>query len=226
MATIVITGASRGLGLEFVRQYAADGERIIAACRNPEGAAELKAVKGDVRTFSLDVGDAASIERFAHDLDVPAIDILINNAGVYGKNQALGKMDYAGWEDVLRINTIGPLRLTEALLPKLAASERKLVVAITSQMGSIEDNGSGGYYAYRSSKAGLNMVVKSLAVDLKPKGVTAVVLHPGWVRTDMGGPNAPVEARDSVAGMRATIAKLRLADSGKFLDYRGRELPW
>jgi NAD(P)-dependent dehydrogenase (short-subunit alcohol dehydrogenase family) len=135
-------------------------------------------------------------------------------------------MDYAAWEDVFRINTIGPMHLTDALVPRIAAGKRKIVAAVTSLMGSIEDNASGGYYAYRSSKAGLNAVFKSLAVDLKPRGITSVVLHPGWVKTDMGGPNAPLEAPESVRGMRAVLAKLTISDTGRFLDYQGREMPW
>jgi NAD(P)-dependent dehydrogenase (short-subunit alcohol dehydrogenase family) len=226
MATIVITGASRGLGLEFVRQYAADGDRVIAACRHPESAIALKAIKGDIRLVPLDIADAGSIQAVADLIGNESIDILINNAGVYGKVQTLGKMDYAGWEDVFRINAIGPMHLTDTLLPRIAASKRKLVIGITSLMGSISDNSSGGYYAYRSSKAGLNAVFKSLSIDLKPSGVTAVVLHPGWVKTDMGGSNAPLEPKESVSGMRAVIAKLDTKDSGRFFDYRGKELPW
>jgi NAD(P)-dependent dehydrogenase (short-subunit alcohol dehydrogenase family) len=226
VATILITGASRGLGLEFVRQYAADGERVIAACRHPESATGLRGIKGDVRAVALDIADAGSIHALADTLGTEPIDILINNAGVYGKAQSLGKMDYAAWEDVFRVNTIGPMHLTDALLPRIVAGQRKLIVAITSQMGSIDDNTSGGYYAYRSSKAGLNAVVKSLSVDLKPRGIAAVVLHPGWVKTDMGGANAPLEAKDSVAGMRSVIGKLSIKDSGRFFDYHGKELPW
>jgi NAD(P)-dependent dehydrogenase (short-subunit alcohol dehydrogenase family) len=225
MATIVITGASRGLGLEFVRQYAAEGERIIAACRHPESAVALRSVKGDIKLVPLDVADAGSIHALSDIIGEP-IDVLINNAGVYGKAQTLGKMDYAGWEDVLRINTIGPMHLTDALLPRIVAGKRKLVVGITSLMGSIDDNSSGGYYAYRSSKAGLNAVFKSLSIDLRPHGVTAVVLHPGWVKTDMGGTGAPLEPLESVSGMRAVIAKLGPKESGRFYDYRGKELPW
>jgi NAD(P)-dependent dehydrogenase (short-subunit alcohol dehydrogenase family) len=226
MATILITGASRGLGLEFVRQYAAEGDRVIAACRDPSAASALKALKGDVRAVALDVADGGSIRALADALANEPIDILINNAGVYGKAQSLGKMDYAAWEDVFRINAIGPMHLTDALVPRIAAGKRKIVAAITSQMGSIEDNSSGGYYAYRSSKAALNAVFKSLAIDLKPRGITSVVLHPGWVKTDMGGANAPLEAPDSVRGMRTVLARLTNADSGRFLDYQGREMPW
>jgi NAD(P)-dependent dehydrogenase (short-subunit alcohol dehydrogenase family) len=226
MATILITGASRGLGLEFVRQYAADGDRVIAACRDPSAATALKAVTGDVRVVGLDVADGGSIRALADGLANEPIDILLNNAGVYGKAQSLGKMDYAAWEDVFRVNTIGPMHLTDALVPRIAAGKRKIVAAVTSLMGSISDNSSGGYYAYRSSKAALNAVFKSLAIDLKPRGITAVVLHPGWVKTDMGGENAPLEAPESVRGMRAVLARLTNADTGRFFDYQGRELPW
>lgn len=226
VATILITGASRGLGLEFVRQYATDGDRVIAACRHPESATGLRAIKGDIRTVTLDIGDAGSVRALAETLGSEPIDVLINNAGVYGKAQTLGKMDYAAWEDVFRINTIGPTQLTDTLVPNLTAGKRKLVVCITSLMGSIADNTSGGYYAYRSSKAGLNAVVKSLSIDLKPRGIAAVVLHPGWVKTDMGGANAPLEPKESVGGMRSVIAKLGLKDSGRFFDYHGKELPW
>jgi NAD(P)-dependent dehydrogenase (short-subunit alcohol dehydrogenase family) len=225
--TALVTGANRGIGLEFVRQYAGDGWRVLAACRDPDGAKDLKKVKGTVDIHRLDVTDADQVAALARALKGEPIDLLINNAGVYGpRDDRLGHMDYAAWEATLRVNTIAPFRVTEAFLPNVVASERKLIVSITSGLGSIERNTDGGIYAYRSSKAALNAVVRSLAADLRGKRVIVVVFSPGWVKTDMGGRGAPVAPRDSIAGMRAVIARLGPADSGRFFNYDGSPIPW
>ena len=232
MKTTLITGANRGIGLEFSRQYAASGWRVLACARHPETSTALNELAaqypGRIQVWQLDVEDQAGIEKLSSALADASIDLLINNAGVYSDNDAKGfsHTDYDEWARVFRINTMAPLRMAEAFSAQVARSDLKTIVAISSIMGSISDNSSGGNYLYRSSKAALNMVVKSLAIDLKANGITSVVFHPGSVRTDMGGPNAAITAEQSVTGMRQVIADLRLSDSGKFLDYTGREIPW
>jgi NAD(P)-dependent dehydrogenase (short-subunit alcohol dehydrogenase family) len=231
MPTILITGANRGLGLEFVRQYAAEGWQVFAACRSPDEAAELKELAagaaGRIRVLPMDVTDATSVQVAAVGLKGEAIDLLLNNAGVGGPpGQRIGNLDYAAWAKVLDTNTLGPMRVVEAFVDNVARSDHKRIVTITSGMGSLEDNTSGGSYAYRSSKAAVNMVVRSLALDLKSRGVTCVVINPGWVRTDMGGSRGTLAPEESIRAMRSVIAGLRPEDSGKFLNYTGKPYPW
>jgi NAD(P)-dependent dehydrogenase (short-subunit alcohol dehydrogenase family) len=231
MATVLITGANRGLGLEFVRQYSADGWRVIATCRAPDSAAELKrlanASAGGVRVLAMDVTDAASINSAAAAVGDEPIDLLLNNAGVGNPpKQHVGSLDYAAWRRVLDVNTLGPMRVTGAFLENVARSDRKLIVTVTSGMGSLEDNTSGGSYAYRSSKAGVNMVMKNLAIELAPRGIICVVVNPGWVRTDLGGPRGRMTPSESIAAVRSVIAALGPKDSGKFLNYDGKPYPW
>jgi NAD(P)-dependent dehydrogenase (short-subunit alcohol dehydrogenase family) len=232
MTTALITGASRGIGLEFCRQYAADGWRVLACCRHPERSDELNKLAAQfpelVKTYELDVADHAQIEHLAQVLDAESIDLLVNNAGIYpdSDNRGFGHTDYAEWTRAFRINTMAPLKMAESFSRQIAGSKLKTIVTITSMMGSIADNRGGGSYLYRSSKAAVNMVVKSLSIDLKPAGITAVVFHPGWVKTDMGGPNALVSAEQSVSGMRRLIVRLTIADSGKFFGYDNREILW
>jgi NAD(P)-dependent dehydrogenase (short-subunit alcohol dehydrogenase family) len=220
MPTVFITGANRGIGLAFAKSYAASGWRVLAACREPKNADTLKAVKGDIAILALDVTDADQLAALSKTLKDETIDILINNAGVAGDEST------EGWLRTLHINSIAPIRVTQALLPMLARSERKLVASITSGMGSIADNTSGGSYAYRSSKAALNAAMKSLSVDLVKRGVSVIVLNPGWVKTDMGGAGARLTAADSVARMRKLIDSSGLVHSGKFFNYDGTEYPW
>ena len=231
MRSVLITSASRGIGLEFVRQYATDGWQVFAACRDPAAADSLQAIaqgtEGRVEVFPMDVSDVPGIARAAARLRDRSIDVLINSAGIMGKSgQRIGDMDYDSWAEVLDVNTMGPMRVTEAFIDNLRRSERKLIVTITSGMGSLADNTSGGWIAYRTSKAAVNMVMRSLAVDLKSSGVICVVLNPGWVKTDMGGPNANITAEKSVTNMRRVIDKLAPADSGKFFHHDGSEYPW
>ncbi len=226
MPTVLITGAGRGLGLEFAKQYADDGWTVHAACREPEAAAALRGLGGGVRLARLDVTSAEQVAELAGDLRGEAIDLLLNNAGIYGPREyALGQIDYAAWAEVLRVNTLAPLRVAAAFTEHVAMSGQKRMAFVTSRMGSIEQN-SGGGYIYRSSKAALNAAVKSLAIDLAPRGVTAVVIHPGWVRTDMGGAGATIAPAESVAGMRRVFAGLTPDDGGRFFDYDGSSLPW
>ena len=175
----------------------------------------------------MDVSDTRSVRRAAELVGKASVDVLINSAGIMGKSgQRIGDMDYASWAEVLDVNTMGPMRVTEAFIDHVRRSELKTVVTITSGMGSIADNTSGGWIAYRTSKAAVNMLMRSLAVDLKPDGIICVVLNPGWVKTDMGGPNANITPEKSVTNMRRVIGKLTAADSGKFFHHDGSEYPW
>jgi NAD(P)-dependent dehydrogenase (short-subunit alcohol dehydrogenase family) len=223
MPTVLVTGASRGIGLELARQYAGDGWQVIAGCRDPAAAAELRALAGEIRIEALDVGDDGQIAGLAKRLGDQPIDILINNAGVYGSSSG---SDTALWLDVLRVNSIGPLHLAERLAENVARSKRRLIASLTSGMGSIAQNDGGGYVIYRSSKAALNMAMRSLAAELRPRKVAVVVVSPGWVRTDMGGSSAPLSPQESVAAMRRLFDGVELADSGKFFDRDGSEIPW
>jgi|SRR5688572_30562506 NAD(P)-dependent dehydrogenase (short-subunit alcohol dehydrogenase family) len=229
--SVLVTGANRGLGLEFVRQYAQAGWKTYAACRSPKSAKELKALQnqhaGRITVLSLDVTDAASIRTAAATLRGEPIDLLLNNAGVGSPPaQKIGSFDYAAWAKVLDANVLGPARMVEAFVENVATGRDKRIVTVTSRMGSIADNSSGGSYAYRSSKAGVNAAMKSFAIDLAPRGITCVVVHPGWVRTDMGGAGGKLAPAESVKSLRALIAELSPADSGKFFNVDGEELPW
>lgn len=229
MPSVLITGANRGIGLEFARSFAADGWRVHACCRSPDKAADLKALcetaGGAVSVHRVDVTDGLKVASLARELaDVP-LDILLNNAGVYGPRTGFGETDYDDWLPVLAVNLLAPMRMAERFVEHVAASERKLIVNISSRMGSIAEC-TGGSYVYRSSKAALNMVVKCLSVDLAPRGLRVIAFHPGWVKTDMGGPNAEVAPAQSVAGMRAVIEGLGPDDGGKFFSYDGAILPW
>ena len=231
MTTILVTGASRGLGLEFTRQYLAEGHAVIAAARNPGAAHALQQLERDSRgrltLAEVDVADSTSVRGAAARLPGAAIDVLINCAGVFGgEGQAIGSLDYDAWRRVLEVNVLGPMRVCEAFLERVARSDRRLVVTITSGMGSLADNTSGGYIAYRTSKAAVNMAMRTAAIDLRPRGITCVVLNPGWVKTDMGGPNAKLLPEQSVTAMRRVIAKLGPTDSGRFYNHDGREYPW
>jgi NAD(P)-dependent dehydrogenase (short-subunit alcohol dehydrogenase family) len=227
MPSVLITGANRGLGLEFTRQYAADGWRVFAACRDPAGARNLAAVEGDVSAETLDVDDGPQVAALANKLSGQPIDVLINNAGIYGpKDVTRDTVVYDAWGQVFRTNAMSPLAVSAAFVANVAQGGQKKIITLSSIMGSIAENDSSGDFIYRSSKAAVNAVMKSLAGDLKSEGITVAVLHPGWVRTDMGGPNAAIEAPESVTGMRAVIAGLKESDSGRFLNYDGTEIPW
>jgi NAD(P)-dependent dehydrogenase (short-subunit alcohol dehydrogenase family) len=231
MPSVLITGANRGLGLEFARQYSADGWRVLACCRSPGQAVELQALAaasaGRVSVHRLDVSDHRQIEGLAAELRGQPLDVLLNNAGLYGPNKmVLGQIDYRAWDEVFAVNVMAPLRMVECFLESVLQSQRKLIACVSSRMGSIADNREGRHYLYRSTKAALNAVVKSLAIDLKPRGVVAVTLHPGWVQTDMGGADADLKPEESVRGVRRVLERVTAADSGKFLNYDGSELPW
>ncbi|HUI16409.1 MAG TPA: SDR family oxidoreductase [Alphaproteobacteria bacterium] len=223
MPTVLITGAGRGLGLEFVRQYAAQGWRVHACARRPEKA---EASKGEVLTHPLDVRDAGQIAALRDALAGEAIDLLINNAGIYGpRGASIANVSDADWLEVFHVNSVAPLRVASALAENVAKSGLKLMVFITSQLGSIARMGAG-VQPYRMSKAALNAGVRGLSLELAGRGITSVVFHPGWVRTDMGGAGAALDPKTSIAGMRAVIARLKASDNGRFLDYDGAEIPW
>ncbi len=226
MTAVLITGANRGLGLEFSRQYAGDGATVIACCRNPTKADALKAVGGNITLHELDVSDSASVERLATTLKDRPIDIVIANAGTYGpEKQSATESDYEGFIRTFRINTVGPLMVAQALRPNLLRGHDKKLVVLTSKMGSISDS-SGGALAYRASKAALNMIMHGVAKDWSQDGIAVGILHPGWVQTDMGGAGAPLKPEQSIKGLRARIAELNLRTSGRFLDYQGKEIGW
>jgi NAD(P)-dependent dehydrogenase (short-subunit alcohol dehydrogenase family) len=226
----VITGASRGIGLEFVQQLLRRGDTVDAGVRSPEGAKRLEPLAREVgnrlRIHALDVEDAASIRSFAADVCAAPVDVLINNAGVPGLWCALTDVDYTDMARTFAINALGPLRVTAALLPALRRGAVRKVAHVSSRMGSVADNTEGGAYAYRMSKAALNMGVRTLANDLRAEGFTTVLLHPGWVQTDMGGPQAPLPAPDSVHGMLRIVDGMGPEHTGRFFDYQGAEVPW
>ena len=220
-ATVLVTGCDRGIGREFVRQYAANGTRVIAIGLGPTSPFSQCEGLANIEFHELDLTHHSSVERFAKDVRNQPIDILINNAGIGGPHPGFGKTDYDLWRKMLEVNLMAPLKLTEALVEKVAASELKTIVFISSRMGSITLNNSGSSYAYRSSKAGLNMVVKSLAIDLAPRGICVLSLHPGRV-----GPASALSVEQSVASMCDIIARAGPHQTGAFLSHSDQLLPW
>jgi NAD(P)-dependent dehydrogenase (short-subunit alcohol dehydrogenase family) len=223
MPSVLITGCDTGLGVEFARQYAADGYRVFATCLDPDTAAATRAIKGDVRVLKLDVSDLAAIDTLAGELREEPIDILLSNAGIGRPHPLFGKTDYAQWQRILDVNLIGPMKLAEAFVEHVAASRMKVMAFVSSRMGSITLNMTGGSYAYRSSKAGLNAVVKGLAIDLQPRHILVLALHPGWAKTE---PGARVDVDRSVAGMRAVIQRCSRHETGCFFAFNDTMLPW
>ena len=223
MSTVLITGAARGLGLDFVKQYAARGWRVHACAREPDA---LKGIAGDVQAHRLEVTDYAAVAALARTLSGEAIDVLINNAGIAGREATvLGSIDPVVWRQTFEVNTLAPLMIAEPFVEHVARSQGRKLIAISSRLGSI-GLADSGRYAYRASKAALNMEWKGLSKDLAGKGVICVVLHPGWVQTDMGGTAATLTIEQSVPAMVKVIDGLKPADSGRFLNYDGAELPW
>lgn len=231
MESILVTGANRGLGLEWCRQYALDGWRVYATCRHPEAAGELRSLASTQPQLTIHRLDVTSSEQCAAlraELGEAPIDVLVNNAGVYLEKYAPdGAIHYDDWLLTLQVNTLGAVRVTESLARNLARSRRRLVVAVSSHMGSIADISSPGSYYYRSSKAALNAAMKGLALAYRPMGIGVLMLHPGWVQTRMGGwDEAPLTPERSVAGMRRLIEDYTPEMSGRFFRYDGTELPW
>ncbi len=237
MPTTLITGTNRGLGLEFVRQYLADGWTVHAcARRDSAGLSELLESHRDSAVFhSLDVTDHQAVDSLAQELAGTAIDLLLLSAGTMGHvdfaNHGLDQggfddADFDDWEHVFRVNVLGPMKMAQAFVAHVEQSDQRKLIALSSMVASMELNTVGGLYAYRASKAGLNAVMHSMGIDLAGRGVIALPIHPGWARTEMGGSGAPVDPVDSVSGIRRVIADLKPSDAGRFLAYDGSELPW
>ncbi len=226
MPTVLITGANRGIGLELARQYAAAGWDVVACCRKPKDADALKALTGNVEVKALDVAKPASIAKLAAALKGRPIDVLLNNAGILGRRAGFGKAQSKEFLGIMQVNVLGPLLMAENFWPLVKKSKLKKIVAITSGMGSISSGANGGSYAYRSSKAALNMVMKNLGNDLSAKGIVTAAISPGWVKTDMGGKSAPLAVGDSAVGIIKVIAALDAGKTGGFFNYNGDTIPW
>jgi len=228
--SILITGTNRGIGLEFVKHYLKNNEKVIATYRNKNSVKDLLELKNTTSNLSLvelDVSNSNSINEFASKITDQPIDTFINNAGVFGpRNNEFGNFNAKEWLDVFNINTIAPLLITQKILKNLRLGKNKKLVFISSKVGSIEENTGGGMYIYRSSKTALNQVIKNLSIDFKDENFIAAALHPGWVQTDMGGPNALIDTKTSVKGMAEVIDRLVLKNSGKFYNYDGSSIPW
>jgi len=233
MSCVFFTGANRGIGLELVRQYAADGWRVIATCRDPNGAADLARIAGEsdgrVERYPLDVTDASSVAAVAEALASASIDVLINNAGMgfptKPPHDRFGNTDYARWKETLDVNVLGVMRVAEALAEQVTRSELKMMVTISSGMGSITNASADGETVYRTSKAAVNMLTKMIAGYVADRGITVTAIGPGWVRTDMGGPNATFGVEEAVSRVRKVIKGLTPADSGSYFDNQGQSVP-
>ncbi|MCG6938659.1 MAG: SDR family oxidoreductase [Gammaproteobacteria bacterium] len=228
---LLITGANRGIGLEMVKYSVEQGWSVFACCRNPHNADTLfnvaKLSNGKVSVHIADMLEMSTIQALSYELRNEPLDMLINNAGIYGSDKnKFGSVDAASWLQTFQVNTIAPLKMVEAFTEQLLMGKRKLVACMSSKMGSMADNGSGNSYIYRSSKAALNAVVKSLSIDLKEQGIISVALHPGWVKTDMGGSNAEITTRECVEHLFNHLTHLTLDDSGRFIDIDGSDIPW
>jgi NAD(P)-dependent dehydrogenase (short-subunit alcohol dehydrogenase family) len=228
---ILITGANRGIGLEMVQYSMEQGWRVFACCRNPNNADNLfdvaKQSNGQISVHIADMQELSTLQALSYELRNDAIDMLINNAGVYGSNKnKFGSVDADSWIQAFQVNSIAPLKMVEAFSEQLRMGKRKLVACMSSKMGSMADNGYGNSYIYRSSKAALNAVVKSLSIDLKEQGIITVALHPGWVKTEMGGPDAEISTRECVEKLFSHLLQLSIEDSGRFIDIDGSDIPW
>ena len=226
MINVFITGSNRGLGLEFVKQYLTLGHHVYATCRDPKDAQELNQIEDkNLEILKLDVSNPKDIQAIKSQLGNKPIDILINNAGIW-RGSAIGSINEQDWLDSFSVNTIAPIKTAEALLDNIKSGHLKKIVSITSKMGSIDDNTSGGSYIYRSSKSALNSAMQSLRHDLSGHDIATLTLHPGWVRTDMGGSGAWIDVEESVSGMIQVINNLSLKNSGQYLDYAGKSINW
>lgn len=228
--SVLITGTTRGIGLELARQFLDAGSDVFATARNPESDAlqSLKAAHGDqLQLLALDVTDSVQIAEVAATLAGQPLNLLINNAGLFrSRSDDAESLSHETWLQEFHVNAIAPFMVTRALRENLAAADDALVAMISSKMGSMSDNTSGGAYSYRSSKAALNAVTVCLSSDLADDGTRVVALHPGWVRTDMGGSNAPVDAPTSASGLKKVMLGIDTAQNGGFFDYTGAPIPW
>ena len=229
METVLITGANRGIGFELTRQYLTRGAQVIATCRDPDTAHDLQdmGVHNDRLLIApLDVRDQTSVDALAQTIDRKPLDIVINNAGVMGgDHQRLDDMDYDAWTETLETNTIAPFRVAAALVPNLKQTPRPRLITVSSQMGSLNRQSTGAYI-YRSSKAAVNKVMQVMSLELRSDGIIVCPVHPGCVRTDMGGPSADISVEESVRGLTCLISRLTIEDSGKFFQWNGEEHAW
>ena len=231
MKKILVTGANRGLGLGLVKKFLKNNEKVICTTRNISKSKELILCKekynDNLEICELDLLDKDSPNILSNFLGDETIDLFINNAGVIGHSaQHFKSVSLNHWLDVLKVNLIAPLLITQSIIKNIEKSSERKIYFISSKVGSIEDNKSGGMYIYRSSKTALNQVVKSLSIDLKALGISVISLHPGWVRTEMGGPNALISVEESVNGMVDVISNTSIINSGQFINYDGTRLPW
>jgi len=226
MKQLLVTGANRGIGLEFTQQYLANGWHVYATYRQQPGTALAALACDQLTLLQLDVTEDASIMELQEQLTGIELDLIINNAGLFGpRDQSLGTVSRQQWLDVLNVNSVAPLMLAQALHSNLSTKKGTFAV-ISSRMGSIDDNEGGSLYLYRSSKTAVNQVVKSLSIDVKAQGIKVIALHPGWVRTDMGGPNGSIDTQTSVNGIRHVLEHISPADSGRFINYDGTAIAW
>lgn len=227
MPNVLITGANRGIGLQLTKHYIEAGWEVIATYRNAEGNEALQALSSPQLTLlQADVNNDEGISKIASYFQGQGLDLLINNAGIYGpRDQTFGKVERQAWREILEVNTISPMMLAQSLADSLAQNKGTLAI-ISSKVGSIDDNTSGNAYMYRSSKTAVNQVIKCLSIDLGPRDITVVSLHPGWVRTDMGGPNGSIDVVESVAGLTNVIAHVSADQNGHFINYDGSPIPW
>jgi NAD(P)-dependent dehydrogenase (short-subunit alcohol dehydrogenase family) len=229
-SNVVITGGNRGIGLQFVKQFLSKGNNVVATTRNIEKSHELNRLAGEsagkLTIATLDVGDKDSITRFPSSIPFDHVDVLINNAGIAVRT-SLDDVNAEAMLSTFSINTIGPLLVTQQVLKsgKIGGAQSSIVANVTSKMGSIADNGSGGSYAYRASKCALNIVTKSLSIDMKPRNIDTILLHPGWVKTDMTGQNGLIDDVTSVKGMISVLEE-QPELNGKFFDYKQEAIPW
>lgn len=229
MSTILITGVNRGIGLQAFQHYADLGWQVIGTCRDPGSAAEARAIaeSDNVSLHALEVTDTTAVEALARQLAGTTIDVLLLNAGMMGKaSMKLGELDAADFLRVMEVNVVALAMCVQAFSSHVAASERGVIVGMGSFLGSMACNTDGGGYSYRASKAGVHAIMRSVSFDLKDQGVLAIAMHPGWVQTEMGGPNATISTEESVRGMAKVIENLGPEDSGRLLTYSGEELPW
>ena len=225
MHNILIIGANRGIGLEFAKQYSNDNYNVFATTRNRSDSKELNSIK-NIKVFDLDLNSDESLDNFVNQITSQKIDILIHNAGIFSDEQLDDDLDINAWMNEMRINAIIPIILARKLKRNIEMGSNKKIIFISSQMGSIDDNYSGRFYFYRSSKSALNSAAKSLSIDWKEDGISILILHPGWVKTDMGGGNAKLEIPDSISQMIKVINDLNLNNSGSFVNYAGAKLEW
>ena len=232
MRRVLITGSNRGLGLALTQESLARGDRVFATCRDPDGADELQALAAEhadqLTVLRLDVTDEETIEASAEAVhsEEDGLDVLINNAGINPKGERPGNLDVETMLHTFHVNAVGPMMVAQGHLDLLRRGDEPRIVNISSTLGSLTRKSSGGTYSYSSSKAALNMLTRTLAFDLRSDGITVVAMHPGWVRTDMGGSGAPLSPQESARGILDVIRDLSLDDIGGFITHRGQEAPW